>query len=215
MTFLIILIGIWTYPIISFILLWLTKNQLELRRQLIITSCILTALAFFGLATNISTTLSELDWLIVSSIYLTISLALTWTQFQKNKILEFFGFIAIILVFGVGYILGTIGLGFAVAEYDTDYEAWLGGGIIYKESNLGNAVSDHRGKKVEIYKTIPWFPLVEWRTEVKEYNHFITIMTTPLTIDYKPEDNVIYLSDSMWWDHDQKYIYWADSLTIE
>jgi len=216
-TFLIILIGLWTYPIISFIVLWLTKNRLELRRQLIIASSILTALAFFGLATNISTTLSELDWLIVSTIYLTISLTLAWTQFQKNKILKVFGIIAMVLVFGVGYLSGTIGalgVGFVVGEYDTEYEEWLGGGIIYKESTLGNAVSDHRGKKVEIYKTISWLPLIEWRREVKEYKEYITIMTTPLTIDYKPENNKIYLSASMWWEHDKKNITWADTLII-
>lgn len=216
--FLIILIGLWTYPIIRFIVMWLTKNRLELRKQLFIASGILTALAFFGLATNISTTLSELDWLVVSTIYLTISLALAWTQFQKNKILKVFGIIAMIFVFGVGYLSGTIGalgVGFVVGEYDTEYEKWLGDGIIYKESTLGNAVSDHRGKKVEIYKTISWFPLVEWRTEVKEYKEYITIMTTPLTINYKPEDNKIYLSASMWWEHDKKYINWADTLTIK
>jgi hypothetical protein len=64
----------------------LTKNRLELRRQLIIASGILTVLAFFGLATNISTTLSELDWLVVSTIYLTISFALaTSTDLNAMK----------------------------------------------------------------------------------------------------------------------------------
>jgi hypothetical protein len=214
--FLIILIGLWTYPIISFIVLWLIKNRLELRRQLIIASAILTALAFFGLATNISTTLSELDWLVVSTIYLTISLALAWTQFQKNKILKVLGIIVMVLVFGVGYLSGTIGVlgvSFVVGEYDTEYEEWLADGIIYKESILGNAISDHRGKKIEIYKTISWLPLIEWRTEVKEYKEYITIITTPLTIDYKPEDNKIYLSASIWWEHDKKQINWTDTLT--
>jgi len=85
-TFLIILIALWTYPSISFIVLRLTKNRLELRRQLIIASGILTVLAFFGLATNISTTLSELDWLVVSTIYLTISFALaTSTDLNAMK----------------------------------------------------------------------------------------------------------------------------------
>jgi hypothetical protein len=217
-TFLIILIGLWTYPVISFLVLWLTKTRLELRRQLIIASSILTALAFFGLATNISTTLSELDWLIVSTIYLTVSLALAWTQFQKSKILKVVGIIAMVLVFGVGYLSGTIGalgVGFLVGEYDTEYEEWLDDGIIYKESTLGNAVSDHRRKKVEIYKTISWLPLIERRTEVKEYSEYITIMTTPLTIDYKRDDNKIYLSASMWWEQDKKNINWADTLTIE
>lgn len=215
--FLIILIGLWTYPIISFIVLWLTKTRLELRRQLLITSSILTVFALIGFLTNISTTLSELDWFIVSTIYLSASLALAWTQFQKNKIWKVIGIIAMVFVFGVGYLSGTIGalgVGFVVSEYDTEYEEWLGKGIIYKECTLGNAVSDHRGKKVEIYKTISWLPLIEWRTEVKEYKEYITIMTTPLTVEYKPENNKIYLSASMWWEHDNKYINWADTLSI-
>jgi len=217
-TFLIILFGLWTYPIISFIVLRLTKNRLALRRQLIISSGILTVLALLGLQTNISTTLSELDWLIVSTIYLTISLVLAWTQFQKNKILKVLGIIAMALVFGVGYLSGTIGalgVGFVVGEYDTEYEEWLGDGIIYKESTLGNAVSDHRGKKVEIYKTISWLPLIEWRTQVKEYNEYVTIMTTPLGVYSNPDLNKIYLSASIWWEHDKKYINWSDTLTIE
>lgn len=216
--FLIILIGLWTYPVISFIVLWLTENRLVLRRQLIIASVFLTVLAFFGLATNISTTLSELDWLVVSTIYLSISLALAWTQSQKNKILKVFGFIAMVLVFSVGYLSGTIGIlgvAFVVGEYDTEYEEWLGDGIIYKESTSGNAISDHRGKKVEIYRTISWLPAIEWRTELKEYEEYIPIETTPLNINYKPEENKIYLSASVWSEQDKKYLTWSDTLTIE
>jgi hypothetical protein len=216
--FLIILFGLWTYPIISFIVFRLTKNRLKLRRQLIVTSSVLTVLAFLGLLTNISTTISELDWLIVSTIYLTISLLLAWTQFQKNRILKVFGIIATVLIFSIGYFsgtLGALGVGFIVGEYDTEYEKWLIDGIIYKESTLGNAVSDHRGKKVEIYRTISWLPLIEWRTDIRKYNQYITIMTTPLTIDYKPKDNIILLSASMWWEHDKKNINWADTITIK
>lgn len=217
-SFLIILIGLWAYPVLSFIVLWLTRNRLKLRRQLIIATCILNALAFFGLATNISTTLTELDWLLVSTIYLTISLALAWTQFQKNKIVEIFGIIGMFLTFGFGYFSGTVGalgVGFIVGKYDYEYEKHLGNGIIYKESSLGNAVSDHRGKKVEIYKTIPLLPLIEWRAEVKTYYDYITIITTPLSIDYKPDENKIYLSASMWQEKNKKFIHWADTLTIK
>ena len=217
-TLLIILIGLLTYPIISFISLWLTKNRPGLRKQIFYTSSFLTVLALFGLLTNISTTFSELDWFIVSTVYLTISLLLAWTQFQKNKVLKVLGIVIMVLVFGLGYFSGTIGalgVGFVVAEYETEYEECLGDGIIYKESTLGNAISDHRGKKVEIFKTISWFPIIEWRTEVREYHDYITIMTTPLTVEYKSEKNEIYLSASMWWEHEMKYINWSDTLTIE
>jgi hypothetical protein len=191
----------------------------------------LTALAFFGLLTDISTTLSELDWIIVSTIYLTISLVLVWTQFQKNKILKIIGIIAIIIVFGIGYLFGTIGVigvGFIVGECTVDYEKRLENGIIYKESRLGNAISNHRGKKVEIYKTIPWFPIIEWKILSKEYYCYFSfptnnnyevidfdVVTAIPTIEYKSTENRIYLSVSKWSEREKKQINWADTLTIK
>lgn len=218
MAFLIILLGLWAYPIISLLLFRFTKNRLGLRKQVFFVSSILTLLALFGLLTNISTTLSELDWLIFSAIYFTISLVLIWTQFQKNKLLKVFGLVAMFIVFGFGYLSGTIGIlgvGFVIGEYDTEYEDWLGTGIIYKESLLGNAISDHRGKKVELYRTIPWFPILEWRIQEKVYNEYVAMVSTPLTVDYKPKEKKIYLSASMWSEHNKRYMNWADTLTIK
>ena len=128
------------------------------------------------------------------------------------------GFIAIFIVFGFGYLSGTIGalgVGFVIGEYDTEYEDWVGGGIIYKESLVGNAVADHRGKKVELYKTIPWLPILEWKIQEKTYTEYVRCVSTPSIINYKPKDNKIYLSGSMWSEQDQKNIYWNDTLIVE
>ena len=193
-SWLIILFGLWTYPIISSILLRLTKNKPTVRKQIFYVSFILTGLSLLSLLTNISTTLSELDWLLVSSIYFSASLVLWWTQFQTNKFLKIIGVIIMVFTFGLGYISGTVGalgVGFVVAEYETDTEKWLGDGLIYKETSLGNAISDYRGKRVEIYKTISWFPIIEWRTYKKEYFNLITY-GNKLTVDYKPTENKIF-----------------------
>jgi hypothetical protein len=217
MAFLIILLALWTYPIISLLFFWLTKNRLGLRKQVFTISSILTILAILSLLTNISTTLSELDWVILSTIYFTISLGLIWTQFQKNKLLKILGFVALFIVFSFGYLCGTIGalaVGFVVSEYDTEYEDWLGDGIIYKEMLLGNAVSNERGKKVELSRTIPWFPIIEWHIQTKIYNEYTPMITTPLRIEHKPEQKKIYLSASFWSQQDGKRIYWNDTFYL-
>jgi hypothetical protein len=217
MAFLIILLGLWAYPIISLLLIQFTKKRLSLRKPVFVVSSVLTLLALFGLLTNISTTLSELDWVIFSTIYFTISLVLVWTQFQKNKLLKVLGFIAMFIVFAFGYLSGTIGalgVGFVVGEYDTEYEKWLGNGIIYKESLLGNAISDHRGKKVELYKTITWLPFIEWKIQEKTYTEYVRCMSTPSTINFNSKDNKVYIYGSMWSEQDEKHIYWNDTLTV-
>jgi hypothetical protein len=217
-TWLITLIALWTYPIVSFIVIRLTRNKPKIRKRIIWYLILTNLIAAFGLLTNISTTLKELDWVIVTSFYFTICFLL-WLGFQqKNTIVKILSVLVMVCVFGIGYLSGTIGalgVGFVTAEYDTRIEMWLGDGIIYKETTLGNAVSDYRGKRVEIYKTIPWLPLIEWRTEKKVYKNYITYMTSPLTVKYKPEEKKIYLSASMWWQNEHKQVEWSDTLSIE
>jgi len=214
---LIILIALWTYPIISFIVLRLTRNKPELRKQLVWFCIISNLIAVFGLLTNISTTLKEFDWIVLTSFYFTTCLLL-WLGFElKNKIFKVLSVLAMICVFGIGYISGTIGalgVGFVTAEYNPKAEMWMGDGIIYKETGLGNAVSDYRGKRVEIYRTIRWFPLIEWRIKNKVYEKYITIMQSPLTVNYRPVEKKIYLAASMWWEREHKQIEWADTLSI-
>lgn len=227
MEFLIVLIGLWSYPILSFIVIRLTKKRLKLRKLIITTSAIFTVLAFLGLLSGISTTLSELDWIIVSTIYLTISFILVRTQFQQNKIIKITGMIAMVIVFGIGYVSGTVGIlgiGFIVNDYKVEYTKCLENGIIYKEMSLGNAISNYRGKRVEIYKTISWLPIIEWKILEKEYYFSISkpsgiieevVFTTPLTVEYKPMDGRIYLSVDQWSKRKRQYINWADTLVIE
>lgn len=217
MEFLIILFALWAYPIISLLFFFATKNRLGLRKKVFTASCILTTLSILSLLTDISTTLSELDWIILSTIYFTISFGLMWTQFQRNKLLKILGGVSLFVVFSFGYLSGTIGalgVGFIVGEHDTEYEKWLGNGIIYKESLLGNAISDERGKKVELYKTITWLPIIEWKIQKKIHTEYLRCVSTPSTINYNPKDNKIYLSGSMWIEQDNKHVYWNDTLAV-
>jgi hypothetical protein len=44
---------------------------------------------------------------------------------------------------------------------------------------------------------------------------FLIMLIGLLAVEYKPEKKEIYLSASMWWEHDMKYINWSETLTIE
>ena len=169
------LLALWTYPLISLIVIWQTRNKPKIRERILYSSFILTGLTLLGLLTNISTTSSAFDWLMISNIYLSISLALSWALFHSNKLPKIVGFIAIICINGVGFTYG-IAVGFIVGDYETDTEKWFDDGIIYKDISIGNVIAQVRGRRVEIYKTLPWLPIIEWRKQKKEYFDFVTVL---------------------------------------
>jgi len=217
MNWLIIIFALWTYPIITGILYWWTRKRLNIRKKILKISLILSVIALFGLLTKISTTLSLIDWLIITSFYFNISFFLWIITYKKNILIKIIGIILFFLIFGLGYFsstVGAIGIGFVTAEYSTDSEKWLDNGIIYKECILGNAIADYRGKRVEIYKTISWFPVIEWRKMHKDYYDIITYMK-PLIVNYKQEENKIYLKTSINCGPDNKLETWADTLKLE
>lgn len=213
----IILFALWTFPVISFYMVKLTEKKKHIRNRIILLCVFLNSVAAFGLLTNISATLKEIDWLIVTSIYFTICILLWLGFYQKKKIVKISALIIMVCIFAIGYISGTVGalgVGFVTAEYEPSVEKWLGDGFIYKETSLGNAVSDYRGKRVEIFRTIPWLPVIEWRVQNKVYQNYVAILTNPLTVEYKQSEKKIYLSASMWWENERKQEEWADTLSI-
>ena len=100
---------------------------------------------------KISTIVPLLDWILITLPFLSISCLLWLTQYQSRKIIKIVSVISMIIVFGIGYILSTIGLlglGFIVAEYEPNRRIKLSANLEYRETWLGNALSDHRGKEI-------------------------------------------------------------------
>lgn len=217
MTWLIILFSLWTYPILAYNLVILTKNRILFKKHLIKTTLIVTGFSIFGLITNISTTIKVIDWILITSIYFSVCFFLWLIYFHKNRILKVLAVIGMISVYSIGYIsatVGALGIGFISAEHDTKVEKWIGNGLIYKETTLGNAISDYRGKRVEIFKTISWFPIIEWRILHKEYYSFITYGNN-LKVEYHPDIKTIYLSASEHWGKKNEIKTWSDTLRLE
>lgn len=211
----IILFSLWVYPIISLVLLQLTKDKRWIRKRIWRISFLLSVIAILGLITHISTTISEIDWLMASSIYFTISLILWSTQFQYSRFVKAAGIFGMAFIFGTGYFSGTAGaseVSFTIQEMETTTEQWLDEGIIYKEVALRNVHSDYRGTRVEIYRTIPFFPFIEWRTQKKEYFN-LSLSGNPLIVDYRLPENKLYLSAIKLQKLDMQKA-WADTLTL-
>jgi len=212
--FLTILIALWTYPIIGFLLFKLTAKRIGLRNNLFKVILVISGLAIFGIFTKISTTITELDWIIITVPFLSGIILLWWTQFQKNRIIKITGIIAMIFVFSIDYFSGTVGVlgvGFVVAEFETDNEIWFDNGLIYKETSLGNAISDYRGKRIEINRTIKWLPLIEWQILSKEYFDFL-ICGQQLKVVYdKPKNEFLLSAEEQL--QDSTY-YWDDTIRL-
>lgn len=65
--------------------------------------------------------------------------------------------------------IGLLGLGLIIGEVIPDNRISLQDGIIVKEYYNGNAISDSRATTIEVFRTIPWLPVVEWRKVKKRY----------------------------------------------
>ena len=215
MRFWLIIFALWTYPVVSFLLFILTKRKLEIRKHILKVFALLTGVALFGLVTNISTTSSAIDWILVTVPFLMACSVLWWTLFQSNKTIKVLGAIGMLLVFGFGYFsstVGILGVGFIISEYETDREIWFEDGLIYKEFNLGNALSDFRGARIEINRTIKWFPVIEWQVTAKEYSSSM-VYGNPLNARYDAVKEEFYLDVEKQW-RDSMY-YWNDTIRLE
>ena len=191
-----VLIALWTYPIITFVIVKIASNKSQFKRTVIISTAIITILTLLGLVFKVSTTIKLIDWIALTSTYFSVCLTLWYCFFSKMKLIKILSILGMVMVFGIGYLsstFGILGVGFVLGEFDTSFETRISKNLIYKETSLGNAISDYRGKRVEIYKTISWLPIIEWRILDKEYYNVIPYLNR-LNVDYHPETKTIYLN---------------------
>jgi len=212
--FIIILLARWTYPILGFILVRYTEPKGTFRKWIVSVTIGFSILAIVGYLSKVSTTSTELDWVLFTIPYFLISVIL-WSAFYfYNKVVKYIGLVMMILTFGLGYLAGSIGIlgvGFVIGYSLTDSEKWFENGVIYKESALGNAVSDSRGKRVTISKTTPWLPIIEWQLESREYSGR-AVYKNILDVEYDSKKKEFYLSTTDQFSEPPEL--WSDTLKI-
>lgn len=198
----IIFTGLLIYPVLSLLLILLTRKKNCVQKKLLYVFSSLSAITLFGLWMDISTTCFVVDWILVSIIYLTVCCFLWKIVFLKGYVYKITGIILMCLFFGLGYMMSTIGIigtGLIIEQEVPDYEKWISENLIYREYRRGNAIDYSNEKRVEIHKTLSWLPFIEWPVCEEIYDKEFIYEQTPLNILYDPEENRLVLSISTWW----------------
>jgi hypothetical protein len=214
-TWIITLIALWTYPILAYYLSnWgQTNNKLKATGLVTLTVVTLTTIC---LTFDISTTSLEIDWILLTSYYFGMCFILWRIVRIKSIIAKVFGYILMTIVFGIGYISGTIGalgVGFVTAEFVPRVEKEIEPRLIYKETGLGNAISDNRGVRIEIYQTYKYLPFVEKRISTNEYYGF-KLALYQIRETYRKDKKTIYLTLDIPDDSKDK-VEWTREIRIE
>lgn len=215
MEVIIVLIAIWLYPVLAWLYLYLTRKTPWKRKKVILCIAVVAVISVIGAVTGISTTLSLLDWLLLTSSYLLLMLGLFLMAFHKG-VFKIPGIILTSLVLFINYTLGSagfVGVALAIDARSCNKEVWLDDGLIYKEFREGNVLTDYRRLKVELYHTFPWFPLIEWKVQEDIFNSYIAY-GNKLLIDYNKDKREIHLSTSMRFPQRDTTYYWADTVFI-
>lgn len=107
-----------------------------------------------------------------SICYLSVSQLLFLAHTIKYLIVKIVVILMMFIVFGIGYLSGSIGIlgvGFIINDLQVDRVIPLGEGVIYRQYDSGNAISDGRNIEIVISKKIKCVPLLQYDIFSKVY----------------------------------------------
>lgn len=185
------------YPIIGWLAVRRTNKLLKIQKKIVWISCTISFLVIFGIFKHIITISQNLNWFLITSIYLTVSFLL-WLLISKiNNITNGIWTVLSIAIFGFGYLSATIGFLFVLLvsfEFDTDQRKWLTDDLIYYEQNIGQGFDPSvKLKKVEIYKTVSLIPIFAYRIKAKTYDDWDLHLKQYLDVSYSDKEQILYL----------------------
>ena len=175
-------------PIIGFFAIRQTKNKPALRKLFLKISLGLISIIAISLLTKITTTSLLVNWVLLGLAYLAFCVIVWFGQFQRNKFISILSIFTIIVVFGIGYIVSTIGflgLGLILNEFEPAKELRINDQTVYKEFRIGNAISDCRGTKVCLYRNYQSFPFFERNYFSKDYVEGLNIENNEESITHR------------------------------
>lgn len=110
MEFMIPIIALWTFPTIGYWVIRLTKEKPNVRKMYFKTLFIACFFLVFNFLFKISTIFPLIDWVFLTLPYLILSSLLWTTRVLKQKVFRIIGMIGMVLVFGFGFFLSTVGI---------------------------------------------------------------------------------------------------------
>jgi|GEM_PF-1855168 len=215
--FLIVVIALWIYPVITLFLMLYLKQRPKARKVVLIISACIAGIGFMGILSGISTINENIDWFLVSAVYLFISLIIWQVIFQPNLWIRILGFMLMLATFGFGYFTGSVGLlGIAVTmgDYEHHGKIMIDTNLYYTESTLGNADSEIRGKRIAVFKNYEAAPFLERKVFEKSYTDIVQF-SRPVKVKYDEAESTLYLSIPA--ERKKKYRLkgWADTIQLD
>ena len=214
-TYIYITASLLLYPIVGWFAIRQTNAFPKTQKKIVWTLCMLSMLVILALLTNIITISQKLNWFLVTSIYLTISVLLWITQSKANPFIKNTGTVLRFVTFGSGYLAATIGFFFILLfsfDLDTDQRKWLTDDLIYKERNIGQGLDPSvRLKKIEVYKKIDLLPFLAYRIKAKTYDEWNLPLKKNLDVSFSDKDQTLYLTSVV---NGSKVFNFADTINL-
>lgn len=214
--FLIVIAAIWIYPILSLFIMLAVNEKPKARKVILILTAILALAGIVCFLLGYSTVNENIDWLIISFIYLLICFIIWRIVLYPNKWIKLVGFASAIMIFGYGYMNGSVGflgIAFRMAEYEHNGKIPLADNLSYTESTLGNATSDYRGKRIEIYENPSSLPFLEHMVAEKTYTDIVQF-STPAQATFLSEEKKVVFSIPRKGKGKYKLKGWSDTLDL-
>lgn len=203
------------YPVVGWIAIRQTNAFPKTQNRIVWTLCIISMLIVLGLLTHIITISQNLNWFLLTSIYLTISVLLWLAQSKTKPFIKIAGTVLRFITFGIGYLAATIGFFFVLLasfDLDTDQRKWLANDLIYKERNIGQGPDPSvRLKKVEVYRKIDLLPFLAYRIKAKTYDEWGLPLKQNLDISFSDKDQTLYLTSVV---NGYKVFNFADTINL-
>jgi hypothetical protein len=186
------------YPIVGRIAIRQTNSFPLTQKKIVWTLFIISILIILGLLVHIITISQNLNWFLVTSIYLTVSVLLWLKQSKAKPVIKKIVTVLRFVTFGIGYLAATIGFLFVLLasfDLDTDQRKWLTDDLIYKERYIGQGFDPSlRLKKIEVYKKIDLLPFLAYRIKVKTYDEWNLPLKQNLNVFFSDKDQTLYLT---------------------
>jgi hypothetical protein len=186
------------YPMLGYVAVRQSDKFPQTQKKIVWMLCLISMLTILGLLINIITISQNLNWFLLTSIYLTISALLCLTQYNIEPVVKNMGRILQIAIFSIGYLFATLGFFFILlASFDLDSEQrkWLTDDIIYIERNTGQGPDPLiRLKKIEVYKKAKLFPVLAYRIYQKTYDDRDLPLKQNLDVSFSENDQKLYLT---------------------
>ena len=207
-----ITVSLLSYPILGWFIIRQTKNYPPLQKRIVWTLFIISSVILLCTLTHIITISQNLNWFLLTSIYLTISTLLWLTQFQLRTSIKNAGKLLMVMIFGIGYLIATMGSFFTIVtsfELQPSQRKWLTNDLIYKERNIGSGPDPSVSlKRIEVYKTIKILPLLAYRIEAKTYDTWNVAIKQNLDVSFIKDKQILYLTSSV------NGFNWTDSINL-